>query len=99
MKPVKFSLRLWIGLTSVLSFLGGWALLSHAGKPAPLFPAAADPQTTTGGVVTVPTLAPIPSLSDLTGKAQPNTTLQVLPSQPNISNQTSGGFRLRSRGS
>jgi hypothetical protein len=98
MKPVKFSLRVWIAVTSVLSFLGGWALFSHAGKPAPLFPAALDPQTTGGGAVVAATLAPIPSLNDLTASAKPSGNLQVLPSQPNVSVQQFAP-RLRSRGS
>jgi hypothetical protein len=36
MKIVKKSMRLWITFASVFSFLTGWALLSHANKPAPL---------------------------------------------------------------
>jgi hypothetical protein len=36
MKIVKKSLRLWITVASVFSFLGGWILFSHSNKPAPL---------------------------------------------------------------
>jgi hypothetical protein len=36
MKIVKKSLRVWITVASVFSFLGGWILFSHSGKPAPL---------------------------------------------------------------
>jgi hypothetical protein len=36
MKIVKKSLRVWITIASVFSFLGGWIILSHSGKPAPL---------------------------------------------------------------
>jgi len=36
MKIVKKSMRLWITIASVFSFLTGWVLFSHANKPAPL---------------------------------------------------------------
>jgi hypothetical protein len=36
MKIVKKSMRLWITIASVFSFLAGWVLFSHANKPAPL---------------------------------------------------------------
>jgi hypothetical protein len=56
MKYLKSSLRVSIALGSVAGFLGGWVLLAHAPKPAPLAaqPPAAEPAA-------LPTLAPIPS--------------------------------------
>ena len=33
MKPFKKSLRYWIAIASVLSFLGGWIILAHSPKP------------------------------------------------------------------
>lgn len=36
MKTIKTGMRLWITFASVISFLMGWMLLSHAEKPAPL---------------------------------------------------------------
>lgn len=36
MKLVKKSLRAWLTMASVFSFLGGWIILSHSNKPAPL---------------------------------------------------------------
>lgn len=36
MKIVKKSMRIWITFASIFSFFTGWALLSHANKPAPL---------------------------------------------------------------
>lgn len=36
MKIFKRSMRLWITVASMFSFLGGWILLAHASKPAPL---------------------------------------------------------------
>ncbi len=36
MKIVKKGMRIWITITAVFSFLGGWVLFSHSPKPAPL---------------------------------------------------------------
>jgi hypothetical protein len=36
MKPFRKILRYWIALASVLSFLGGWAILAHSPKPVQL---------------------------------------------------------------
>ncbi len=36
MKIIKRGMRLWITIASVFSFFGGWILLAHANKPAPL---------------------------------------------------------------
>ncbi len=33
MKLLKFGIRFWITITSVLSFLTGWIMLAHAPKP------------------------------------------------------------------
>ncbi len=99
MKPLKLALRIWFTITSVLSFLIGWALLSHAPKPASIFssqtnlssvsvPSAVDP---------LPTLAPIPSLDNIL--TNPNTTvnLQPLPSFTNnaANNNIFPSFRTR----
>jgi hypothetical protein len=101
MKPLKLALRIWITITSLLSFLVGWALLSHAPKPASIFssqtnlssvssPAAVDP---------LPTLAPIPSLDSIL--TNPNTTVNLQP-LPSFTNNTSNNNFLpsfRTRGS
>jgi hypothetical protein len=56
MKPLKNVIRIWIATVSLVGFMGGWLLLAHAGKPAPL-------QVQTPNSVTVlPTLPPLPSL-------------------------------------
>ena len=77
MKPLKLGLRFWILISSIFSFLGGWALLSHAGKPTPFSmfisqstdqttaDVAADPQTNITSLPTMATLQPIPSLDSL----------------------------------
>jgi hypothetical protein len=36
MKIFKRGMRVWITIASLFSFLGGWILLAHSGKPAPL---------------------------------------------------------------
>jgi len=99
MKPLKFGLRVWIALTSVLSFLAGWMLLAHAGKPAPLIasqPAAVDTSNSTSSIAPLPTLQPLPSLNDLTSSSA--TQLQSLPSIQ--SNPPASFFpSFRSRGS
>ena len=81
MKPLKLGLRFWILISSIFSFLGGWAMLSHAGKPAP-FSMFTSPSTnsTTADIVTapqpilntsapMPALQPIPSLDSLVSGA------------------------------
>ena len=100
MKPVKLTLRIWIAVTSILSFLGGWALLSHSGKPISIFAGSAD--TTSGGTVSANvTLQPIPSLDQLTANATGTTSSVGIQSLPAQSNATTQSFvpRLRSRGS
>ena len=77
MKPIKIGLRVWFAITSLLSFLFGWILFSHADKPAPLF--SSSSATSQQSVDVLPTLQPIPSLNDLTSSG-----LQSLPSQSNL---------------
>jgi hypothetical protein len=36
MKLVKKSLRVWLTIASVFTFLVGWVILAHSNKPAPL---------------------------------------------------------------
>jgi hypothetical protein len=53
MKAYKTFLHLWITAASLLSFLGGWALLAHSRKPIQ------PVQTTTVNIAPMPTLPPI----------------------------------------
>jgi hypothetical protein len=107
MKPLKLSLRVWIAFTSLISFLVGWAIFSHSGKPAALFGSAGASTTTADPVVEnmplLPTLQPVPSLTDLTqsGSIQPLPTLQAqtLPSFNFNANTSANAPRLRTRGS
>jgi hypothetical protein len=43
MKLFRKILRYWIALASVLSFLGGWAILAHSPKPVQLQAGSAQP--------------------------------------------------------
>ena len=85
MKRYKLGLRLWIALSSVVGFFGGWALLAHSPKPAP-----PEPQSAQVELAPLPTLAPIPSLND------PNRNFQQLPDLPQVSMSIP---RLRTGGS
>ncbi len=96
MKPLKLGLRIWIAITSILSFIGGWMLFSHAGKPAPLFNSS-QPVDTQPSQVQSQNLPPIPSLDQLTNGSG-SSALQPLPS---LSQGASPNFmpRFRTRGS
>ena len=83
MKLFKFGLRLWIMLTSVLSFLMGWIMLAHSPKPIQ------NSSPSSANIAPLPTLAPLPNLS--TGNNQSswnlfqNSPLSVQPQvQPQI---------------
>ncbi len=100
MKPVKLTLRIWIAVTSILSFLGGWALLSHSGKPVSIFGSSTD----TGSAVNLnAALPPIPSLDQLVGNSTSSASSSGLGIQQ-LPSQSSNGFSnfvpsFRSRGS
>ena len=98
MKIVKIGIRIWIAFTSLVAFLAGWALLSHAPKPASIFPSSVSAQA--GDLAPLPTLAPVPSIDQLIQQSQggQGTGLQSLPSLPQAQSQQ---FlpRLRTRGS
>jgi hypothetical protein len=50
MKLFRKILRYWIGLASVVSFLGGWAILAHSPKPVQLQSAASIQPTALPGL-------------------------------------------------
>ncbi len=95
-QPFKIGLRIWIAMTSILSFLFGWVLFSHAGKPAPLI--ATQPAISSQpSQLQSQNLPPVPSIDQLTnGSASGG--LQPLPSLPQT---VSPGFfpSFRTRGS
>ena len=102
MKLFRKILRYWIGIASVLSFLGGWVILAHSPKPVQLQsnassaqPSAASPTlpaiqaygaTTSNGMTFFSTTAP--------GNSSPNNTQSIQPVQPSQSVPL-----LRTRGS
>jgi hypothetical protein len=89
MKSLKKFIRIWIAGASLVGFMGGWLLLAHAGKPAPL------QSQTPNSVTTLPTLAPLPSL-DSQSFSSPSFGFQSLLA-PQVSSR---GFpRLRTSGS
>ncbi len=106
MKPLKISLRVWIAASSLLSFMGGWALFSHSGKPAPLFsspaapppPAASSGEDDTAQLAPLPTLQPLPSLDDLTSSGQTQ-ALQLQQPSFSANNNFNAAPRVRTRGS
>ncbi len=81
MRPIKLGLRIWIAFTAAVSFFTGWAMLAHSGKPAPL-PIVAGGASQSGGGLVLPTLAPVPSLNDLSSSSSQSQNLQPLPVQP-----------------
>ena len=85
MKLLKFGLRFWITLTSVVSFVGGWILLAHAPKPNQQNSAYSNLSVP----ASVPTLEPLPPLSDFS--AGGNNTQDQSPSF--FQQQPSFGFR------
>jgi hypothetical protein len=85
MKPMRLALRVWIATASLIGFLGGWVLLAHAPKPAPLVT-----NTPTSAEVSLPPLPTLPPLGDGSVQLQPLTSLP----------QNFGAFsRMRTRGS
>ena len=103
MKSLKLGLRIWIAVTSIFSFLGGWIMFSHAGKPAPLFSSSntTAPATNVSAPAQpseLPTLAPIPSLDSLVSSSSPS-QIQPLPAPPQFSIQQSYAPRMRTSGS
>ena len=57
MKLLRFGIRFWITITSVISFLTGWIMLAHAPKPT-------GTNITNNNAAPMPTLEPLRPLSD-----------------------------------
>jgi hypothetical protein len=98
MKPLKIGLRVIIAIASLISFLAGWILFSHAGKPQPLFGSQPANDNNTNTTFVMPKLQPIPSLNDLT-KGSSSANLQPLPSLQNNAPIVRSRPRLRTMGS
>jgi hypothetical protein len=84
MKFLKFGLRLWITGVSLLSFLAGWIMLGHAPKPNQ------SGSSSQAIAAPLPTLEPLPSLSQDGGNSFQNNSFQ---NQPFFSNQPRNSFR------
>jgi hypothetical protein len=69
MNAIKKTLRIWIATASIIAFLGGWSLLAHAPKPAPL-QVAPTQATTSAPLAPLPTLPPL-NLNSTTTQLQP----------------------------
>ena len=70
MKIFKFGLRLWITITSILTFIVGWVMLAHAPKPS-------QSSSSSQAIATpLPTLEPLPGLFQENGKTVQNNDLQ-----------------------
>ncbi len=94
-QSLKIGLRIWLAVTSILSFLFGWILFSHAGKPAPLI--SSQPVVSQPGQIQAANLPPVPSIDQLTS-GNSSGGLQPLPSLPQ--NVSPNFFpRFSSRGS
>lgn len=87
MKHFKLSLRVWIAVSSVVGFIGGWALLAHSPKPV---------QASQGNSTTQVELAPLPTLAPLSSFRSQGDSLQQLPS---FSQPMASFPRLRTGGS
>ena len=90
MKLLKLGIRFWILITSVASFLVGWAMLAHA--PKPVQPSAA--------VSSAPTLAPLQPLQFGNNRNNDDDFNNFFQSGPNIiQRQPSFGPTFRTGGS
>ncbi len=71
MKLWKSIIRIWITLTSLVSFLIGWAVLAHSPKPNPFKASDLPP---------MPELKPVPSLEEIMYSGQSSfNSIQVIP--------------------
>ena len=91
MDKFHHKLRTLIAAGSVVGFLGGWALLAHAGKPV----STVSTSTSTAPVVETVTLPPLDFKALEAGGN--STSPQLLITQPTF--QSFGRPRLRSGGS
>lgn len=77
MKILKLGMRLWIALTSALSFFAGWIILAHSPKPAQ--PAAS---ASVAPAAPLPTLAPLSPLDFGSGNVGPGSQAPAFVIQP-----------------
>jgi hypothetical protein len=91
MKIIKIGLRIWIAAVSVASFLMGWIMFAHSGKPVSILGQSSQLQP-----VQATPLPPIPTLPPLNDLQLNTQNIQPLPQpQPQMLFQP----RLRTGGS
>ncbi len=96
MDKFQRKLRLVIATGSAVGFLGGWALLAHAGKPVAA--SASTPAVDTETTVTVPSSLPPINFNALEAQGSSSSgSIQPLMTQPTF--QTFSRPRLRTGGS
>ncbi len=81
MKIFKFGIHLWIALTSVVSFLGGWIALAHSPKPMQAHAATYSPSSQVT-VAPLPTLVPIQGLNFNGGSGFQNSQFNIQQAPP-----------------
>ena len=91
MKIYKYGLRLWITVTSILTFILGWILLAHAPKPVQ----ASSASTESDAVAPLPTLQPLPPLNGNTFNSDDGSNFQFQNQQPFFNNQAARSFRQK----
>jgi hypothetical protein len=79
MKIFRKILRFWIGIASVLSFLGGWVILAHSPKPVLL------QSTSSVQPIALPSLPPIQAYGATTSNA-PTFFSTTAPTNPPANN-------------
>ncbi|MBE0697833.1 MAG: hypothetical protein IH586_13005 [Anaerolineaceae bacterium] len=82
---LRFLYRGWIASTSIAVFIGGWAIIGHAGKPAA---SNLVMDNNSAQLAPLPTLAPLPLLDN-------GSTIRVLPQQPPSVQLSQPRFRTR----
>lgn len=91
MKNFKIGLRIWIAAVSVVSFIVGWVMFAHSGKPVSILGQSSQLQP-----VQASQLQPIPTLPPLNFNDPQLSTQNI---QPLPQPQTLFQPRLRSGGS
>lgn len=87
---VKFGLRIWIAAVSIFSFLLGWLIFAHSGKPASISGQAGQAQPAQASP-----LEPIPTIAPLNDPGLSTQSFQTFQQQPQMQFQP----RLRTGGS
>jgi hypothetical protein len=84
MDKFQHKLRLLIVTGSTVGFMGGWALLAHAGKPVSNADTFVDDTSSAPITVQVAAPAPLPPLDFAAIEAGQGTTVQSMPIVPVI---------------